>query len=280
MTVVTYPTAPAVTPLAGTLLDIATVTDDFANLGSVLGDNEALYSTFNCMKFEAGVVFCGANSKTFDNTPVWQHSFTFGAYGGVTCSAVGLDRAEMEAQARAAFERGESIAIERAFMETRFREGPSVDPMNDDAYLAWDAPTDITPSGGAVSPKVGMALLEGFAAQNYSGQPTIHIPRTVASLLLGVDGADFDGQTLRTKLGAKIAAGAGYEYPNTGPDGTAAAAGEAWLYATGEVFLGRGPVEVRQAIAFEDNDVLVLAERPYIGAADCFTAAIRVTLTA
>ena len=156
-------------------------------------------------------------------------------------------------------------------MDTRFK--PS-DPAG-----LWDAPDDMTPGGAAVPIKEGIALLEGYSSAMYVGVPTLHVPRVVASFAFQSDGLTWDGDMIRTKLGSKVAAGAGYDFLNRGPDGTGAAAGEKWLYATGEVVVRRGPAIVRQAMAHNDNEVFVLAERGYVVAVDSFVAAVRVTLT-
>lgn len=268
VTTATYPVAPTVTPREGTLLDAATVTDDFAWL-----DGTGLFESFNCMKFEASADFCAPNTKTFDQGSVWQDGFRFAAYGGVVCKAIGLDQAEMERQVERVFQAGESTAVERALMETRFRA--DTDPAN-----RWGAPVDLTPAGGAVKPEEGVAILEGYAASEYVGAPTLHLPVSITSIIASKSMVEKDGRVLRTKLGSKIAAGAGYDYPNYGPAGTEAAAGEEWLYATGEVVVTRGPAIVRQVMAHDTNEVFVLAERGYIAAVDCFTAAVRVTVTA
>lgn len=265
VTTATYPVAPEATPVEGTLLDAATVTDDFRWL-----DGEGLFESFNCMRFEADAEFCAPNDKTFTNSPSWQDGFRFAAYGGAVCKAVGLDVEGMESAVERVFTMGESTAVERALMQTRFRASAN----------NWDAPVDLTPVAGPVKPAVGVAMLEGYSGSIYVGTPTIHMPISIASLLLGVNGVELNERVLRTRLGSKIAAGAGYDYPNYGPTGVEPAEGEKWLYATGEVVVGRGPAIVRQAMATDTNEVFVLAERGYIAAVDCFTAAVRVTVTA
>ena len=268
VTTATYPVAPAVVPLEGTLLDAASVTDDFAWL-----DGNDLFESYNCMKFDQSAEFCAPNTKTFDQGATWQDGFRFAAYGGAVCKAIGLDQGRMQSEVERVFKAGESTAVERALMETRF-------VADADPAARWAAPTDITPGGGAVAPEVGIALLEGYAASVYVGAPTLHIPRSVVSILAAKNGLDKNGRSFNTKLGSKIAAGAGYDFPNNGPTGAAAASGEKWLYATGSVVIGRGPAVIRQVMATDTNDVFVLAERGYIAAVDCFTAAVRVTVTA
>lgn len=264
VTTVRYPIAPTTTPLTGRLLDAATVTDDYQWL-----DGADLFDSYNCMKFRSEPLFCAPNSKTFDQTASWQDGVQFGAYGGAVCKAPGLDQNRMQSEVARVFANGESTAVERGLMKYRFIAGSG---------STWgSAPVDLTPAAGAQDVSVAVALLEGYAADNYVGTPTLHMPRVIASL------ATFRGQgiiqvgtTLYTKLGSKIAAGAGYDYPNTGPTGAAAPANEKWIYATGEVFVGRSKMEVHPGFAQGTNEVFVLAERAYIVAVDCFTAAIRV----
>lgn len=273
VTTVAYPTAPATTPLKGTLLDAATVIDNFEWQTEI-----GLFDSFNCMKFREAAVFCGPNSKDLDQVADWISGFKFSAYGGLTCKAIGLDEAHMLAEATRVFEQGESAAVEAALMATRFIESAASVPDDLDAGDLWVAPTDITPAAGAVSVKAGIALLEGYSSGNYVGVPTLHVPVTVASLLLNDNGLDFSGDSLRTKWGSKVAAGAGYDFPNTDPDGADADDGEKWIYATGEVLVIRGKTFIRQEMDRSTNEVFVLAERPYIAAVDCFSAAVKVTV--
>lgn len=218
------------------------------------------------MKFQAEAEFCAPNVKDFDQAAGWVSGFRMAAYGGVTCQAVGLDLDRMQSEVGRVFDAGESTAVEQGLIRVRMADDPDGD---------WEAAPDLTPTGGAVSPTVGMALLEGEAAQNYIGMPVLHMPVTIASLLSHNNSIEFSGDTLVTKLGSKVVAGAGYE-DAAGPAGTAPAAGEKWMFATGGVLVRRGPVEVRQAIAHESNEVFVLGERGYVVAVDCFTAAVRV----
>jgi hypothetical protein len=272
VTQVAYPTAPPTEPRRGTLLDVATVSDS----GIRWLDGNDLFDSYNCMKFQAEADFCAPNVKDFDQAAVWQNGWRFAVYGGVQCKAVGLDMDRMQDEVRRVFEAGESVGVEKALMRTRFRQGEDRDPDAVGTDFAWDAPVDITPAGGAVSAQAGLAIIEGHAAANYVGMPIIHAPVTVASALTLNAVIEFDGNVLKTALGSRVAAGAGYDWPNLGPDGAEAPAGEKWLYATGGVLINKGSLEIRQAIAFEDNDVFVLAERGYIAAVDCYVAAVRV----
>jgi hypothetical protein len=269
-TTATYPVAPEITPLWGTLLDAAKVQDGIAWL-----DGRDLWVSGGDLKFGYAPVFCGVNSKNLDSNSVdWVSGFQVGAYGALTCRLIGTTFEEMEEQVREGFASGESTAIERALMDIRFRAAAG------DNVGRWATPTDITPAGGAVHPRVGLALLEGRFSALYSGSPTIHMPRNIASLLAATEAIQRNGDVLYTKLGSLIAAGAGYDYTNYSPAGVASAEMERWVYASGPVYVGRGDMITQRALDQSDNDATVLAERPYIVAVDGPVLALRVTVAA
>lgn len=253
----------------GTLLDTATEVPQFT-----WSDGVALYDSYNCLKFGARAEFCAPTTKDLDQQAGWIDGFRFAAYGGVTCKAIGLDQDEMKAEVERVFTINETQAVERALMGIRFQESDGTG----DFPGQWDAPVDITPGSGAVAPAKGIALLEEYGGAMYAGAPTLHVPVSVASLILGVNGAEFEGEVLRTKFGSKMAAGVGYSVPSTGPDGTNAPAGERWLYVTGEVQYARSDKITVVSMETTTNDVVALAERGYIVSVDCFAAAIRVTI--
>lgn len=274
VTQVRLPSAPPITAPAGTLLDAATVKDGAEWYGAEVS---ALYDTFNCLKFQGEASFCAPTTKDLSGVAGWQYSFPIVAVGGVTCKAPGNDMARMKASVGEAFAAGESIALERAMLKTRFRVATT---NNAAGNPVWAAPVDLTPTGGAVKPLLGVAYLESWARDNYIGVPTIHVPVIIGSLLMAPTPLIRTGRRLTTQLGSKVAVGGGYDYPNTGPTGAAAAAGEKWIYASGEVQVTRGELNVLQAFEQSNNEVTVMAERPYTATADCFTAAVRVQVTA
>lgn len=207
-------------------------------------------------------------TKTF-NSPSWQDAIRFAAYTGVKCKAVGFDQERAASELDRVFRNKESIAVAKALMTVRFIAG------------TWAAATDLTPAAGAVDPSVGLALLEGHAANNYAGSPTIHAPRTIGSLLTKTGMISLEGSRLVSNLGSKVAADAGYEFPNNGPAGTAPGVGELWMFASGEVTVAGGePIRKNAGVNLNEvgdsNNVLLLQERPYIATVDCYTAAVRV----
>lgn len=263
---------PTPTPLKSSILDHATVRDT-ASFG--LRNNEGLWPSYNCLDLINEVPFCPDDSgvsKVFGSAD-WVPAFEFSAQGGVQCKAVGLDRADQEAEVKRVFTASEGKAVERALLSTRFvaqHTGP----------IQWDAPVDLTPvSGptGLLSLTVALALLEGFAAANYAGVPTIHMPRAAASMLAAQGLIMWTNGLAFTKAGSKIACGGGYDQGEA--DGT-------WdLYATGEVYVERseevyfnavavpgGPLDGSGDLLVEDNTILALIERLYRVGIDCFSA--------
>lgn len=192
--------------------------------------------------------------KDFGDIP-WVDGVRFTAYGGVQCRSLGTD-GDVLAQAEQAFNNKESNAVERALM-----------------LQSFNGATDLTPAAGAVRPMLGVGLLEGDAAANYAGAPTIHVPRTIGTLL--IDELVVQGNRFFTKQGSKVASGGGYQ-SNVGPSGAPAPVGEMWLYASGEVSVVRGEAVSRQDIDYRDNETYVLVERMYIASVDCYTSAVRV----
>lgn len=268
MVTVAYPMAPPVEVRPSRLLDVATVQDGIAWL-----EGTGLYRAFNAMTFLGSAVFCDTNDLDLDATPEWVDGFRMAAYGGAICKTIGLDRDEEEREARRAFELGESTAVESALMDVRFSPAEDPDPM-----ALWLAPDDLTPAGGAVTAAEGVALLEGWMARRYVGVPTLHLPVVVASGLVGSTGLTFKGDILRTGMRSKVVAGAGYDEPNVGPDGTEAADGEKWIYASGEVFVRRGDVSVVQTVDTETNDNLLLVQRGYVVSVESPVAGVKVVV--
>ena len=217
------------------------------------------------------------DSKVFDRVG----SCTFEpvtVYAGAECSVVGISFDEMRSRALAQLELGEQRTLEEWFM-TRF-----LCPRSDG--------NDLTPGTGAVSPVIGVALLEEWLAGTYGGQGVLHVP-TTAGALLSVHRliTDFvEGGTCPVTLaGNRVVLGAGYT-PSVGPDGAggcaAAPAGEMWFYITPAMRIRRdGPTlvtgEESQSINTLINDRRLLAESTFVPEVACCTAAaVRVTITA
>lgn len=207
--------------------------------------------------------------KNFQPVP-WQSGFRFAAYGGVICKPLGTDIADLEARLRAAFEANESIAVERALITQRMVVNGTV----------WAAAPDLTPTPGTpVKPQIALAILEADAAKKYAGVPTIHMGRGLGTLLAHLGALDVSGDIFYTKQGSKVASDGGYDDPSTGPTGAATTGTQQWMWASGEVSVARGDLFVHTEMDRPNNDLYVLAERPYVAAVDCYTAGVLTDLT-
>lgn len=162
---------------------------------------------------------------------------------------------EAAADAKKALEGSEQVAVEAKFAANVLSKATNVGPT------------------AAVSIKVGIGILEGYAAQHYGGLPIIHMARS----LVQVAGVTNKDGALSTLLDTPVAAGGGYE-GITGPGGAAAGAGNAWLFVTGAVGLRKGSVETYRAVDLKHNEFNALAERTWVGYADCLLGAVKVTV--
>lgn len=247
-----------------------------------LRNNAGMWPSYNCLDLFTPGEVCSTSEavayKTFE-TATWQTAFDFSVYGGVQCSAVGLDTADQKREVSRVFERGEGRGVEQALLYTRLAEQEAPEAGEDGPL--WDEPVDVTPSA-TVPLHVALALLEGHAAANYNGLPTIHMPRAAATVLSASGLIVWNGDLAFTKNGSRVAIGGGYDDPAMLTSGT-------WtMYATGEVYVersdtlefqsyvtpgdGSGTGEDENGLA--DNTVIALVERLYRVAIDCYAAKV------
>lgn len=205
-----------------------------------------------------------ATAKISDDGIEWVESGTpTPHYALVRCSPVGDP--DLRARAQAAIDLNEQRAVEAGFI----------------ADVAAGA-VDLTPAGGAVSPETGAGLLQRYAGSNYGGVHVLHADRAVASLLSDI--LDRQGNHLETRIGAWLAAGAGYDGA-AGPEAEAPGAGEAWMFVTGQIVVSRGDTELRDVpIRMTGlgalNEAMALGERTTTVSYECVAAAVRVLVTA
>lgn len=280
-------TRPTTTPVTSTVLDHAAVTDsgdDFAKR-----NDAGLWSSYNCVDTLTPTPMCPDPSltetgqfKQFSSAP-WMPGFTFAVQAGVQCAAVGLDTDDQKSEILRVFNANEGKGIEQGLLYNRFvaSDEDHVDDMGQS--VSWDAPVDVTPTAD-VSLVTALALLEGYAASNYAGLPTIHMPRAAATILEAHGLIEWRGTKAFTKNGSKVAMGGGYD-PET--IGTGDWDGTFDLYATGEIYVersetvdiqswtlhvGRPANEETGDPGLPNNTVIALVERMYRVAIDCLAA--------
>lgn len=179
----------------------------------------------------------------------------------VDCLLVGNEPGEMDAYARAALSVGESPAVEEFIWD------------DGDRPLIGTGTTELAAAAVTVAEAVGLA--EEWLYGVVGGAGMIHVPRRNVPVLAGKDQVKANGGSLLTVLGTPVAAGM---YGKTGPDGTDAPDGQAWLAVTGPVTYRRSPVAVRGGFSPRTNKYLAVAERYYLMSWGGRSAAVLVDL--
>lgn len=206
----------------------------------------------------------------------------FTVYAEFECSPVGVtDASTVAADALARIEQqqveaafwtgtvgGQTIAYPHLAADTE---------LADDQDIVLQPVASVAVTGADVAHALGE--LEADLAACYAGQGLIHVPRsalpTLAAAYLIVER---DGR-LYTPAGNLIVVGGGYT--GSAPDGTAPAAGTAWIYATGAAFGYRSDVfftEVRDSLDRSANTIRMIAERTYVIGFECCLLAAHIVL--
>lgn len=176
----------------------------------------------------------------------------FSAYRGLDESLLngpGAGAAELEAL----FAAGEPL-----FVEGRVQE-----------LLLNPQAVDITPASGPVTnAKAALGLLEQWIAERYLYQPTLSGNLLAAELIQ--PGVPYVTETMH---GVQVASAAGFG--TGGPGGTEAAAGQAWLYISGQINIWTGgKPSAHNGPNLERNRDLSLVEKSYAASIDGPVAAI------
>lgn len=208
---------------------------------------------------------------------------SFTVYSEFECSLIGLPDTD---QAVDALARNEAYQVSHAFWTGQAGGQATVWP-----HLAANTVLD-DPQGirlqtaaspvltGADDVAVIVGQIDAHLAKEYGGEGLVHVPPVaLATLQSRVLARPDDNGVLRTPGGHRIVSAAGYD--GSAPDGTAAAAGTAWIYATGAMFGYRSDVVVQEMPGTFDraeNTVHKLASRTYLFGFECEHIGALVTL--
>lgn len=220
-------------------------------------------------------------AKTANVDQAYRGALPFTVYAEFECSPVGIP--EAESIASDALDRVEQEQVETAFWTGSAGGQPVVFPhlsadtevLDGDIVLQPVASPVVT--GGDVAQALG--VLEQELADCYSGQGLIHVPRSALPTLAAWNLATVVDGRLVTPAGNLIVAGTGYT--GSAPDGTAAAAGTAWIYATGAAWGYRSDPYVsrlRDSLDRTSNTIRMLAERTYLIGFECCLLAAHIVL--
>lgn len=197
------------------------------------------------------------------------------------CAPVGL--AEAESVASDALARVEQTQVETAFWTGVAGGQPVVFPHLAADTEVLDGTVVLQPvaSPAVTGADVAQALgaLEQELADCYAGQGIIHVPRSVLPTLAAWNLITERDGRLYTTAGNLVVAGTGYT--GSGPDGTAPAAGTAWIYATGAAWGYRSDpyvTRLRDSLDRTSNTLRMLAERTYLIGFECCLLAAHIVL--
>lgn len=173
--------------------------------------------------------------------------------GSYSCKSASRPMDEAEDRARLHLQAGEERAIEFAISNPVVGNGPSFADAE-----------DVTPTAGTAVPLVvALGLLENAQYERSGSVGAVHAPR-FAGTMFSYDSLAFrQGQHMETALGTHVAFG---HYANLDPDGSEAGEDEMWVYATGTPTVRRGETFTQpddtNYLNRDDNDVVILAQRP------------------
>lgn len=221
-----------------------------------------------------------------DNVDMLYRGATpFTVYAKFDCALSGMEDAlKIAANALA---QGESWHVERSFW-TGLADGRVVvfphlaadTEVVDPQSIELQSPASVVITGGAIDVATALGLLESALADCYNGVGVIHMPVKALPTFQAHGLVVPQNGKLRTLNGNLVAVGGGY--PGTSPSGATTAADEAWIYATGAVFMYRGDVQIPSdkvsSINRTTNTREMIAERTYVLGWDCCHHAVLVDL--
>lgn len=257
MAIIPAPVVPAPEPLRRRygLFDAASGPIDLPNHGEGGG---VRFVPNSCGTAYAYGVTCyggevAAPEKPLDGDNAEVETGVFVALSTLLCGAVGYTTAEYQAKVRRRLEMAEQAAVERAFYSGLDLEGNSLGILS----LSGDSEPVVGEQDPALITDV-LGALERYAytVQGYGGTAYIHAPVEVAAFAAEAGLILPDGNRKVTPMGSVWAFGA---YP----------AGS--VFVTGQTAVWRAPeIQVYNSFDRETNEVVLVAERAYSVAFECF----------
>lgn len=197
------------------------------------------------------------------------------------CTPVGLE--DVDTVAEQALAQTEQFQVELAFWTGYADEQANIvfphlaaqTELVDAGAILQSVPV----TGTATDVACGIGFLEEQLGLVYNGLGVIHVPSVALATLKAWDLVTERNGRLYSPAGHSVVVGAGY--PGTGPNADAIGQCDAWLFATGPVFVYRGSVKSRtltESLDRTTNTVQMHAERTYLLGWSCGHAAVNVTL--
>lgn len=219
------------------------------------------YVPNGCGEAYAYPVVCDSTppEKPVDGDDELIETGVFAVLSTLECTQVGYTEAELRTKALRRLEGSEQAAVERVLWGGLDLEGnalPGVRSLTDvDAAI----PFPFDPDDASISEVVGALERYAYATQGYGFQAVIHAPIEVAAFAFSAGLVQMDGPRKVTPMGSIWSFGA-YE------------SGSAWI--TGQTTVWRSEISLASAFDRVTNARLLLAERTYAVAFDCFAGRV------
>lgn len=232
------------------------------------------YQTAVCDLPDCYEVECQAdhNSKTFDAGPDTITGDPFVVYSEVSCSPVGMTDEQLRRYLFDRLSAGEQATVEQTFSRQLCGQAPG---------LSGNA-SAVTVTTAASDPVLALALLEQGLAGSYGLPGTIHAPIVMSAYFAYHHLVDKVGAVWYTHAGNKVVFG---NYAGRTPLDAAPAAGETWMYATGQVAVWRTSdaelfaTDRAMTLNRTTNLVTAVMEREYVVTFDCGIYAAQTDIT-
>lgn len=234
------------------------------------------YETGTCVLPDPYEVECLAdhNTKTLDGARTLVIGNPFIVFSNLLCGTVGLTDARLRLFMYEQLKAGEQAVVENVFSRGLVAQAPSL----------LTSPTDLTPTPGtAVDLVRAVSLLESWLYARYGLPGVLHVPAALQAYFSLHHQVEKDaGGVYRTRLGTAVSFG---NYAGLTTAGAAPAAGQTFIYITGQVAIWRTRDEdlevttVAQALNRATNTVTAVMEREFVIAYDCYNAAVQSTIS-
>lgn len=276
--------APAFTPLPHTLLDVSppVAFQGHQRLG-------VIYQVNSCatpLEYNVACVTGTGAAKSPTADVLYRAADPFVVYSWLPCTFVGEAPDKLKADTLAAHQDNVQRVVGSIFWtggstptSQKLASNTTSTIVSGGSEIVLQTAATIV-SGGSLDVVTGLGQLEANMAGCYGGVPWIHVPRQVIALMASLHLLSERDGALYTVGGSRIVA---YSGPNTGPDGTEAPAGFAWLYATSPVKVWAGPVRwtadtPAEILRRDINGTVLIAEQRFAAGWGCCHFATLVTL--
>lgn len=233
------------------------------------------YQTAVCELPDCYEVLCQTSgsrgTKSFDTGPSTITGLPFIVYSEIECSPVGMSDEQLQRYLFDRLSAGEQATVENVFSLQACGQAPG---------LSNNASVVTVTTGTAIDPVAALSRLEVQLASSYGLPGIIHVPIALGAYFAYLHLVQKQGNVWYTHVGNKVVFG---NYAGNSPAGAAPAAGEVWMYATGQVAIWRDSevftTDRAMTLTRTTNVVTAVMERTYVVGFDCVVAGAQTDAT-